>query len=81
MAKRCLICNNDKELTKHHVFPRDYNVLALENPQITLCRECHDRVHKKFTIKKGKIVIGDFIEIIVNMKTERWKKNQNNAKQ
>ncbi len=62
MAKRCCLCGSEQQITFHHLIPRSchgnkwfrkrYELQAMREHGIDICRRCHSYIHKKFTEKQ-----------------------------
>ncbi len=47
LKNKCEACRSKDNLTIHHRTPKDLGGLDLPDNMVTLCRICHDYVHKK----------------------------------
>jgi transcription elongation factor Elf1 len=51
----CPKCNEERPLTKHHVYPKRWFGRGKENQQyLWICRECHDELELLIPYKKKK---------------------------
>lgn len=42
----CQICGSSENVTGHHIWDRSFNGADHEDNIVTLCKSCHDKVHK-----------------------------------
>lgn len=45
-GNKCMLCNSDKDLTLHHILPREQGGRSVQDNLINLCKTCHTKLHK-----------------------------------
>lgn len=58
---KCAICGTRDDLIVHHIIPYDpdNDDTVLKNNLITLCKSCHEKIHKKSKVKGFPDLLGD----------------------
>lgn len=51
----CPMCNNRRDLTRHHVIPK--KLRTGNEASVYICRECHDRVEEEIAALEREILI------------------------
>jgi hypothetical protein len=87
----CPICNRnfeENELTEHHLYPKKIWKRAafkkipkkiLQNSKITICRDCHKFLHRKFSHLELAEKLSSLSKILINSVVKeysRWAKTQ-----